>query len=331
MINKATLLALVWTWIGVQAEWMAEIPDAPPRWKSKLFGIPTWIVPIEDYNADAFDTTTVFSVVVMAGASAYAIYHTFWIYLPSQPSGRKSVGRFNRLILAYLISTLIASFTFDLMNAGKIWASFGVLHNLFEIALLASIFIRRSDISDFLFVPICFLYLLGTAFAVIWLPWPLDALFFKYQGLSTDLALGLDLFRLYFHNRGIAKQTKIVTYVNDPEDDKVNDGEAAEKKESRRRIPPVHVHILVIATAAMLHWFGNALVTMSNHFLMWLIFQFLYAVAFPMYAYYVVVEPNASRIHWYKVDLCKEALVAAVSLVTCGIIIAIGILNSDHV
>lgn len=157
---------------------------------------------VTDYNADAFDTTTVFSVVVMAGASAYAIYHTFWIYLPSQPSGRKSVGRFNRLILAYLISTLIASFTFDLMNAGKIWASFGVLHNLFEIALLASIFIRRSDIrqvileamlwtrkahpstySDFLFVPICFLYLLGTAFAVIWLPWPLDALFFKYQGM----------------------------------------------------------------------------------------------------------------------------------------------------
>lgn len=88
------------------------------------------------------------------------------------------------------------------------------------------------------------------------------------KGLSTDLALGLDLFRLYFHNCGIAKQTKIVTYVNDPEDDKVNDGEAAEKKESRRRIPPVHVHILVIATAAMLHWFGNALVTMSNHFLM---------------------------------------------------------------
>lgn len=100
----------------------------------------------KDYNADAFDTTTVFSVVAMAGASAYAIYHTFWIYLPSQPPGRKSVGRFNRLILAYLISTLIASFTFDLMNAGKIWASFGVLHNLFEIALLAGIFIRRSDV-----------------------------------------------------------------------------------------------------------------------------------------------------------------------------------------
>lgn len=105
---------------------------------------------MKDYNADAFDTTTVFSVVAMAGASAYAIYHTFWIYLPSQPSGRKSVGRFNRLILAYLISTLIASFTFDLMNAGKIWASFGVLHNLFEIALLAGIFIRRSDVRQVL-------------------------------------------------------------------------------------------------------------------------------------------------------------------------------------
>ncbi|CDH56379.1 predicted protein [Lichtheimia corymbifera JMRC:FSU:9682] len=300
MIHKAALLALAWALMGVQGEWLAEIPDAPPRWKSKLFDIPTWIVPIEDYNADAFDTTTVFSVIAMAGASAYAIYHTFWIYLPSQPSGRKSVGRFNRLILAYLISTLIASFTFDLMNAGKIWASFGVLHNLFEIALLAGIFIRRSDVRQVL-------------------------------RLSTDLALGLDLFRLYFHNRRIAKQTNLVTYVTDPEDDKVNDGEAAEKKQNKRRIPPVHVHILLIATAAMLHWFGNALVTMSNHFVMWLIFQFLYAVAFPMYAYYVVVEPNASRIHWYKVDYCKESLVAIVSLATCGIIIAIGILNSDHV
>ena len=89
-----------------------------------------------------------------------------------------------------------------------------------------------------------------------------------YTGLSTDLALGLDLFRLYFHNRNIANKTMTVTYVNDPEDDKVNDGESAEKKENKRRIPPVHVHILIIATAAMLHWFGNALVTMSNHFLM---------------------------------------------------------------
>lgn len=29
------------------AKWMDEIPHAPPRWKSKLFGIPTWIIPIE--------------------------------------------------------------------------------------------------------------------------------------------------------------------------------------------------------------------------------------------------------------------------------------------
>lgn len=47
MIHKAALLALAWALMGVQGEWLAEIPDAPPRWKSKLFDIPTWIVPIE--------------------------------------------------------------------------------------------------------------------------------------------------------------------------------------------------------------------------------------------------------------------------------------------
>lgn len=82
----------------------------------------------------------------MAAATFSALYYIFAVYLPSQPAGQRTIGRFNKLILGYLVATLIASFTFDLMWAGKIWASFGVFHNLFEIGLLASILIPRSKI-----------------------------------------------------------------------------------------------------------------------------------------------------------------------------------------
>ena len=45
------LTALLFSTVSnAHAKWMDEIPDAPPRWKSKLFGIPTWIIPIEGDN-----------------------------------------------------------------------------------------------------------------------------------------------------------------------------------------------------------------------------------------------------------------------------------------
>ena len=161
-----------------------------------------------DYDNDAFDTTTLFSVVAMAAATCTALYYVFGVHLPSQPAGQRTIGRFNKLILGYLIATLIASFTFDLMWAGKVWASFGVFHNLFEIGLLASILIPRSELrqvspaycisiyteltptwisSHYLFVPLCCLYVTATAAMVIILPWPLDALFFKFQGILSSV------------------------------------------------------------------------------------------------------------------------------------------------
>lgn len=60
----------------------------------------------------------------------------------------------------------------------------------------------------------------------------------------------------------------------------------------------------------------------------WIIFQFIYAVSFPMYAYYCIAEPNASRVSFYKVDYAKEALVMVVGATLAGVSIAIGIYNS---
>lgn len=101
---------------------------------------------ILDYDDDAFNATTIFSVIIIAVSTIYSLYHIFWVHLPTLPRSRRAIGPFNALILLYLISTFFASFTFSMMNAGRIWAAFGVFHNLFEIALLSHIMLRQKSL-----------------------------------------------------------------------------------------------------------------------------------------------------------------------------------------
>ncbi|CEP10772.1 hypothetical protein [Parasitella parasitica] len=347
------LFSLIWLATSeVDAKWISEIPNAPSRGFSKLFAIPTWISHIEDYDDDAFNATTIFTVIIIAVSTMYSLYHIFWIHLPSLPRSRRSVGPFNALILLYLISTFFASFTFSLMNAGRIWAAFGVFHNLFEIALLSHIMLRQKSLLERNFVSVCFAYLLTTMFAVIVLPWPLDALFFKFQGLATDFALSIDLGRLYYHNKGLHKKASVVTLVATTDDDceSVDDytrecdqlvqqlqqqqqqkelNEDPNKKLKYQVMVPAHSNVAIIYIAATLHAIGNAFVTFTNHFYMWVIFQFIYGISFPMYAYYCIAEPNASRISWYKVDYAKEVLVMVSGIALAGVSIAVGIYNAD--
>lgn len=101
---------------------------------------------IVDYDDDAMNATTVFSVVCIAVSTLYALYYLAVVFLPSQPRNRRSIGPFNTLVMLYLIATFFASFSFSVMSVGRIWASFGVFHNLFEIALLSHIMFRQKSI-----------------------------------------------------------------------------------------------------------------------------------------------------------------------------------------
>ncbi|KAI8097865.1 uncharacterized protein B0P05DRAFT_522391 [Gilbertella persicaria] len=322
MVLQYFMSVLLLALYGVEAKWMSEIPNAPERAYSKLFNIPTWITHIEDYDDDAFNATTIFSVVTVAVSTLYTLYHIIYVFLPKQPANQKTIGPFNTLIMLYLIATFVATFTFALMNAGRIWASFGVYHNLFEIALMSHIFLRQKSLLERKFVFICFIYLLITMFIVIIVPWPLDALFFKFQGLATDFALAIDLGRLYYHNKSNYKQASVGTLVTDDDEQDHN------RKMKQVMMAPPHLNIKVLYIAATLHAVGNALVTFSNHFYLWVIFQFIYAIAFPMYAYYCVAEPNASRVSWYKVDYAKEVLVLVTGATLAGLCIAVGVYNA---
>jgi hypothetical protein len=122
-------------------------------------------------------------------------------------------------------------------------------------------------------------------FLVIIMPWPLDALFFKFQGLATDFALCIDLGRLYYHNKAIHGKASVGTLIPNDGDDESNDEYAQEcdklvqqmqqgrfevnddpKKPQYHVKEPVHSNIAILYIAAGLHAGGNALVTFANHF-----------------------------------------------------------------
>lgn len=140
------------------------------------------------------------------------------------------------------------------------------------------------------FVSVCFVYLLFTMFVVIVLPWPLDALFFKFQGLATDFALSIDLGRLYCHNKGLHKKASIGTLVATTDDDECEsiddytrecdqlvqqlqqqqkelNNDSSKKLKYEVMVYP-HSNVAIIYIAATLHAIGNALVTFTNHFYM---------------------------------------------------------------
>ncbi|KAI9350377.1 hypothetical protein BD770DRAFT_394288 [Pilaira anomala] len=336
----------------VNAEWLSAIPGTPERSINKVFGIPTWMAHIKDYDEDAMNATTVFSVVCIALSTFYVLYFIFFVHFPSLPRNQRHLGPFNTLILSYLISTLFASFTFSIMNVGRIWASFGVFHNLFEIALLSNLMLRQKSVIERSFVLKCFIYVLVTMIITILVPWPLDALFFKFQGLATDFALAIDMGRLYYHNKAIHNKASVGMMFISSDEGEVDESDEFNSEcdevvhklkkrmfEEREQVMddpnkslsavriPVHKNILVMFIASSLHAFGNAIVTFSNHFIYWIIFQFIYAIAFPMYAYYCIVEPNTSRLSFYKASRLKETLVVLSSIGFAGTSIAIGAYN----
>ncbi|KAI9018727.1 hypothetical protein CLU79DRAFT_760134 [Phycomyces nitens] len=338
LIGATYLLAACFGISGARADWwMADPQDDPLRWYNKIYDIPTWVMPIKDYNENTFMAITVFSVVLVTLSSLYANYYIFRVYLPSAPEGKRSIGDLNTDILCYLVATFFTTFSFMILSVGKIWVSFGVFHNLFEVLILAHILLRQSGVSKRFYALGSFVYLLSTFGIVLSIPWPFDAVYFKFQGLVIDVVLSVTMIRLYKHNRAIAEKTNILTPANTQENGAENGilpqaKDANDSKDSKDKkvnfLPPVHENIYLLVVAAVVHLVGNTLVTFSNTFSLWVIFQFSYAVTFPLYAYYVVSEPDSSRINWYKVEFAQEALVIVLGFIVSGLCIAVGAVTS---
>ncbi|KAG0367428.1 hypothetical protein BC939DRAFT_450077 [Gamsiella multidivaricata] len=190
------LLALVASFMGV------KIDDPPPQHTSPITGFPTWH---QTYKNEVKEITMSFTMLALLFATGAAYAARQAIRRPSRSltgfvtlstGNEEASTQINQFILYYINATWIAVLGYLFFDVGKIWAVVGALHNLLEVALIV-VLQSGGRVSSMSFGLYMFSYVCITILLSVYLPWPLDAIFFRWQGLCSDFALIVFFVRMY--------------------------------------------------------------------------------------------------------------------------------------
>ncbi|KAG0267013.1 hypothetical protein BG011_009761 [Mortierella polycephala] len=190
------LLAVVGSFVGI------SLGDPPIQHKNPLTGFPTWHQPFVNEEKEVSFSFTMLAL-LFSLASSYTAHRA--TKSPSQsltgfvtlPTGNEvSSTQINEMIQYYIDATSIAVFGYLIFDVGKIWAVVGALHNLLEVTLLLVIH-NGGRVNSLSFGLYMFAYVCITIILSVYLKWPLDAVFFRWQGLCSDFALITMFIRMY--------------------------------------------------------------------------------------------------------------------------------------
>ncbi|KAF9436791.1 hypothetical protein BGZ76_002975 [Entomortierella beljakovae] len=196
----AALVGLVGSFIGV------KIDDPPPQHTSPITGFPTWHQEYENEVKEITMSFTLLALLFSTGA-AYGAHRatrspsrslTGWVTLAT--GNEESSSQINEFIQYYINATWIAVFGYLFFDVGKIWAVVGALHNLLEVALLI-VLQSGGRVSSMSFGLYMFAYVCITILSSVYLQWPMDAIFFRWQGLCSDFGLIVVFVRTWLATR----------------------------------------------------------------------------------------------------------------------------------
>ncbi|CAG8519201.1 2109_t:CDS:2 [Paraglomus occultum] len=179
----------------------------PKQARSRWTGYLAWHPEIIDFDQQKGDSFTLLSITLM-GVFGYLCIK--WTYNDNLSTKHVSyfykngvsipTTLFNQLISMYIFMTFIAAIAYFILDVGKIWSVWGLLHNMLEIAILLVLHNNGKIKNNWFFVWMG-LYVIVTAVFNIWLDWPNDGIYFKIQGLCTDWAVWLQFTRVYLTTR----------------------------------------------------------------------------------------------------------------------------------
>ncbi|KAF9205977.1 hypothetical protein BGZ49_003223 [Haplosporangium sp. Z 27] len=199
-VAATTLVALIASFIGV------DVSNPPPEHISPVTGFPTWH---QDYKNEVKEITMAFTMLalIFASGAAYAAFkatrapsRSLTGFVTLATGNEEASTQINIFILYYIYATWIAILGYLFLDVGKIWAVVGALHNLLEVALLIA-FQFGGRVSSMSFGLYLFVYLVATILLSVYLQWPLDAIFFRWQGLCSDFALIVVFIRTYYSTK----------------------------------------------------------------------------------------------------------------------------------
>ncbi|KAF9955382.1 hypothetical protein BGZ70_010256 [Mortierella alpina] len=189
--------------LGLFASFMGVKVDNPPHQHiSPITGFPTWH---QEYKNEVKEITVSFTVLalIFSVVAAYAGHRatrspsrSLTGFVTISTGNEESSTQINEFIQWYIDATLVAVVGYLFFDVGKLWAVVGALHNQLEVALLI-ILHSGGRVSSMSFGLYMFAYVCATIMLSVYLQWPLDAIFFRWQGLCSDFGLIVMFVRMY--------------------------------------------------------------------------------------------------------------------------------------
>ncbi|CAG8654105.1 10476_t:CDS:2, partial [Funneliformis mosseae] len=183
--------------------------------RDRLTGYPTWHGVYQGFDRQKNDTMGTFIAVIMLVVGLIGL--KLVLNPPTKPSlitkfytvsddnqesviSEVSTIGFNRSLVTYTLITSITAIAGVIFDIGKLWSAIGLFHNTIEIIILLLIGSggRLTNVSYFVWMLI---YIVSVAGICIFSNFPIDALFFKIQGLCMDYALVIEFVRIYISTK----------------------------------------------------------------------------------------------------------------------------------
>ncbi|CAG8719269.1 24666_t:CDS:2 [Cetraspora pellucida] len=248
-------------------------PDPPQQKTSNLTGLPIWISDSPHFTV-VNETVGIIEYVAAFITGVLAIFCVYVklrkrppVRVPSDdhPSNNQPAAEeilwtemlFNTIVTGYVIVTFIALITAAIFQIGKLWAAFGIYHNVLELCLAAALLQSGA-----------FNYIIGVIVIVVY---SISAV--AISSLILDFLLPALFFRLALSTHRRRKGESHPLLSNNPFD-------------THNLAPQSQLNCLVIA--ATIHLIGNLSNVLGKDMpIPTTIFNLSYFVAFPIYAYYV--------------------------------------------
>ncbi|KAI8851227.1 hypothetical protein BC829DRAFT_387627 [Chytridium lagenaria] len=290
------------------------LPSPPPQVISPITGFPTWRTPVPGVNLESIEVGLIYSALgMLLGLFLAYRYDIFKRQAKGDITSAENLNDTGNvvpltgvtaLIRNYIIASIGSALIVMPFDLGKIFSTLGAVHNSAEVALCI---ILASQYGFKFLQPAMLIYLTQLWFLCLVLPWPYDALFFKWQGLIFDFYLFISFLRLYVYNKFV--------YFSSPDERRrliVEEGAADENEGTS----PLFQRVLYCVFAAFVHVGGNVF---------FVIFQTCYGIAYPLYGFFVYKLHPKDVISRYPTSLITEMLYLVLAVVASTLSIGIAV------
>nr|CAG8553845.1 4215_t:CDS:2 [Entrophospora candida] len=305
----------------------AFVPDKKiPQAESPVTHFPTWHPPFDALYGDRMRSIGLLGIVITLLTSIVTYKNAYFTH----PANKKvqtyfcstsntdgvsssvltSTQYFNKNFAHYNLGTFSSIIAYYIIDPSKLFTTFAVMHNFFELTLLVS-FLSGGQLrttKQFLWL---LTYFMSIASIVIYVKWPYDALFFKFQGLILDYALVVHFVRTYLTTK---------YYVNNydqrhlDEEDEIEGLSASSPNVGAFYLVSYPEQLLLLIAGSIIHLIANIfnVVFLLDFFANYFV-TVSYCITFSLYALYVFMDVNSvsvanSRKYIYLPEVTKWSI-----------------------